>query len=507
MQDTFGQYLKDLRNQNGLTLAQLATKLKMHTANLSKVENGKREFDIKRLPKLCKVFKLDLAEMEKELISEKFAKSVYEKKLDATVFTLAEQKVKYFSKPNQYKENDAISIVEDNPDLFNPHDWRTKPFSNPDGEIRIATLFSGIGAAEQAFKRLKLNHSIAFAGDIDSHVKQSYFANYEIGASDWHDDVTKFTAKKYKGKVDILMGGSPCQAFSMVGKRKGLADIRGTLFYDFARIVEETKPKVFIYENVKGLTNHDGGKTWQVVQDVFHELGYNIFSKILNSKDYGMPQHRERIFCVGFKDHNINFEFPTKIKLEHTMQDFLEDYKGSKYFLKEKGIKFVTSSKNKTKRYTQINGDVMLCQKANQQFNWHGDFVFEPAGENEFDEFIFDVSKVEEKYYLSDKVRDYVLAGGTKNFKTSTKTDLLVARPLLQTMHKMHRAGVDNYVTHNRGKIRKLTPKECLRLMGFRDDFKIAVSDTQMYRQAGNSIVVDVIIALLKQMDITQFTK
>ncbi|MDZ4759015.1 MAG: DNA (cytosine-5-)-methyltransferase [Bacteroidota bacterium] len=507
MQETFGQYLKDLRNQKGFTLSELATKLQMHSANLSKVENGKREFDTKRLPKLCKVFNLDIAEMERELIGEQFARSVYEKKLDPTVLTLAEQKVKYFTKSKEYNEIDALSIIEDNPNLFNQDDWRAKPFSSPDGEIRIGTLFSGIGAAEQAFKRLKLNHSITFAGDIDNFVRQSYFANYEIAASDWHDDVTKFSAKKYKGKVDLLMGGSPCQAFSMVGKRKGLADIRGTLFYDFARIVDETKPKVFIYENVKGLTNHDGGKTWQVVQDVFYELGYNIFSKILNNKDYGMPQHRERIFCVGFKDHSINFEFPSKIKLEQTMQDFLEDYKGSKYFLKEKGIKFVTSSKNKTKRYTQINGDVMLCQKANQQFNWHGDFVFEPAGENEFDEFIFDVNKVEEKYYLSDKVRDYVLTGGTKKIKTSTKTDLPVARPFLQSMHKMHRAGVDNYVTHHRGKIRKLTPKECLRLMGFRDDFKIAVSDTQMYRQAGNSIAVDVIIALLKQMDVTQFSK
>jgi DNA (cytosine-5)-methyltransferase 1 len=113
---------------------------------------------------------------------------------------------------------------------------------------------------------------------------------------------------------------------------------------------------------------------------------------------------------------------------------------------------------------------------------------------------------VEEKYYLSDKVRDYVLSSGTKTFKTSTKTDLEVARPLLQSMHKMHRAGVDNYVTHT-GRIRKLTPKECLRLMGFRDDFKQVVSDTQMYRQAGNSIVVDVLIALLKQMDITKYAK
>ena len=107
---------------------------------------------------------------------------------------------------------------------------------------------------------------------------------------------------------------------------------------------------------------------------------------------------------------------------------------------------------------------------------------------------------------MSDKVREYVLSSGTKSFKTSTKTDLEVARPLLQSMHKMHRAGVDNYVTHT-GRIRKLTTKECLRLMGFRDDFKQVVSDTQIYRQAGNSIVVDVLIALLKQIDITKYAK
>ena len=121
-----------------------------------------------------------------------------------------------------------------------------------------------------------------------------------------------------------------------------------------------------------------------------------------------------------------------------------------------------------------------------------------------FDEFIFDIREVEEKYYLSEKVAKYVLASGTKNFKTSTATDLPVARPLLQSMHKMHRAGIDNYVTH-KGRIRKLTPRECLRLMGFSDDFKIVVSDTAMYQQAGNSIVVDVLIALLKQLDITKY--
>lgn len=391
------------------------------------------------------------------------------------------------------------------PELSFDQDWREKEFSNPQATIKVGTMFSGIGAIEYAFKRLNLNTKIKFACDNDRFVKQSYFANYEIENDNWYIDVHDIDGAKYLGEIDLLVGGSPCQSFSMVGKRRGFEDTRGTLFYEFARVVKESQPKVFIYENVKGLVNHDGGNTFDIIKATFDELGYRYFYQVLNAKDYGMPQHRERIFVIGFKDQSVDFTFPEPINLEYTMQDFLEDFIDSKYYLKEKGVKFVTSSKNRLKRYTQINGDIALCQKANQQFNWHGDFVFELQAEKEFDEFIFDVNQVEEKYYLSDKVRDYVLNTGTKNFRTTIKTDLEVARPLLQSMHKMHRAGVDNYVTHNKGRIRKLTPKECLRLMGFRDDFEQVVSDTQMYRQAGNSIVVDVLIALLKQMDITRY--
>lgn len=368
----------------------------------------------------------------------------------------------------------------------------------------MATCFSGIGAIEQAFKRLKLKHKIIFAGDIDDKCKKSYLANYELDEKCWHSDIHDFNASSYKGQVDLLVGGAPCQAFSMVGKRLGFEDTRGTLFYEFARVIKECQPKVFIFENVKGIVSHDKGRTWQTIKNVFSDLGYDIHEQILNSKDYGIPQHRERMFCIGFKE-KTQFEYPLPIPLEYEMYDFLEDYISSKYFLKEKGVKFVTSTKNRQKCYTQINGDIQLCQKRNQQFNWHGDFVFHPAaGEEDYDEFVFEVKDVEEKYYLSDKVARYVLTPGTKNFKTTIKTDLPVARPLLHTMHKMHRAGVDNYVTH-KGRIRKLTPRECLRLMGFKDDFKIVVSDTSMYQQAGNSIVVDVLIALLKQMDITKY--
>ena len=344
-------------------------------------------------------------------------------------------------------------------------DWRDLEFSHPERKIRLATSFSGIGAIEHAFQRLGLNFEIVFAGDIDDKCKKSYFANYHINEDQWHSDIHNFDATPYLGKVDIFVGGAPCQAFSMVGKRKGFEDTRGTLFREFARVVKECQPKVFIFENVKGLLSHDNGNTWDVIKHTFEDYcGYHICFQTLNSKDYGIPQHRERIFCIGFKEPT-EFVFPSAIPLEYRMYDFLEDYILTKYFLKEKGIKFVTSTKNRMKCYTQINGDVALCQKRNQQFNWHGDFVYHPALEEEpyeegWDEFIFDVRDVEEKYYLSDKVRNYVLAPGTKNFRTSTETDLDVARPLLQSMHKMHRAGVDNYVTH-KGRIRKLTPREC----------------------------------------------
>ena len=392
-------------------------------------------------------------------------------------------------------------------------DWQKKKFHFPKNTINVATLFSGIGAVEHALKRLKLKSNIVFAGDIDPHVKDAYFANYNINQEDWHDDVTEFSAKKYKGKVDLLVGGSPCQSFSMAGRRGGLDDARGTLFYDFIRVVQESNPKIFIFENVRGVINHDGGNTWRVMKDIFNSLSnYSWTFKILNSADYGMPQSRNRLFVVGIRKfvkglRNVNkpFLFPQPISLNKTMQDFLEDHIDSSYYMGEKGVKFVTKIQNQRKHYTQVNGQIALCQKANQQTNWHGDFIFEEV-ENKlkYDEFIFGVKQVDDKYYLSETVKKYVLSSGTKNYKAAPGTDPEIARTLLQSMHKMHRSGVDNYVSH-KGRLRRLTPRECLRLMGFRDSFKIAISDTQTYRQAGNSIVVDVLIALLKELDISLY--
>lgn len=333
--------------------------------------------------------------------------------------------------------------------------------------------------------------------ESQNKVKMSYMENYKIEEKNFHWNVSFLDGTQYRDQVDLFVGGSPCQSFSLVGKQRGLEDTRGTLFYEYARLVSEIRPKVFIYENVKALLSNDEGRTWETIQRIFTELNYTWSYQVLNARDYGVPQNRERIFVVGFRNDLIlenQFSFPNPIPLNKTMQDYLLDNVSGKYYLNKKGVEFVTSEKNLTKRYTQIDGLIQLCQKKNQQFNWHGDFVFE---EENIDK--EKTMKDLEKYFLSEKIRKYVLASGTKNFYSKPETDLEIARPLLTTMHKMHRAGVDNYVT-TEGRLRKLTPRECLRLMGFCDSFKIVVSDTSAYQQAGNSIVVDVLINIMKSI-------
>ncbi|WP_077368181.1 DNA cytosine methyltransferase [Anaerosalibacter sp. Marseille-P3206] len=331
--------------------------------------------------------------------------------------------------------------------------------------------------------------------ESQNKVKKSYMANYDLNPDDYHWNVSFLDGNQYRDKIDLFVGGSPCQSFSLVGKQRGLEDTRGTLFYEYARLIYEIQPKVFIYENVKAVLSNDDGNTWRTMKKVFDDLNYDWSYDVLNSKDYGIPQNRERLFVVGFrkdiKKNRKKFIFPSPKPLEKTMKDFLLDNVSGKYYLSKKGVKFVTNKKNIDKRYTQIDGDIQLCQKKNQQFNWHGDFVFEEENKDK-EKTIKDL----EKYFLSEKVKKYVLSSGTKGFYSKPEIDLDIARPLLTSMHKMHRAGVDNYVT-TEGRIRKLTPRECLRLMGFCDSFKIVVADTPAYQQAGNSIVVDVLIAIM----------
>ncbi len=388
---------------------------------------------------------------------------------------------------NKYQDIQNTKANIDNSGI----DWQTKSFSHPKRTIRLGTSFSGIGAIEHSFHRLGLNCKIQFAGDIDKNCKKAYFANYNITEEQWHKDIHEFDATPFKGKIDLFVGGAPCQAFSLRGKHGGFEDTRGTLFREFARVVIECQPKVFIFENVRGMLYHDKGNTWNVIHNTFEkDCGYQVYYQILNSKDYGIPQSRDRIYCIGFKKE-VDFKYPAPIKLVKTVYDLLEDIIDDKYFLKEKGFHFITESVNHKKSYTQINGTVQLCQKRNQQFNWHGDFIYHPFTEennqpHDFLEKVHLINDAEESYYIASNVGERTI------FPDGNGNHVL-------------RRGKNVKCDTSKGWFRKLTPRECLRLMGFDDSFKIVVSDTETYKQAGNSIVVDVLMALLKQIDITKY--
>lgn len=354
--------------------------------------------------------------------------------------------------------------------------------------LNIATVFSGIGSFEYALKEMGIKYKTIFACDngerilekdinqinneiaglnhnqiknyIDklyddlnkkNFVYETYKANYDINEEDFYQDIRFLDGSIYKDQIDIFVGGSPCQSFSICGHYKGLEDTKGTLFFDYARIVKEIKPKVFIYENVPGMLSHNKGKTFEVISNVFNSLEYDWDYKIINAKDCGIPQNRKRLFVVGFKKElNIkNFEFPNPIELDKTMDYYLETTVDKKYYHGEKGFKWVTNKKNIGRR-VGINSKISRTQSANQQFNWCGDAIFTP---------------IEKCEWARNDSRIYV----------------------------------GNY-NNQEGTIRKMTPRECLRLMGYNDSFKIVVPDKQIYRQCGNSIVVDVLKLIFEKI-------
>lgn len=282
-----------------------------------------------------------------------------------------------------------------------------------------------------------------------NYVKKSYLANYQIENDAWYEDVRFLDGKQYNGSVDLFCGGSPCQSFSTYGKKKGLEDARGTLFYDYARLIKEINPKVFIYENVKGLLTHDKGRTWDIIKNIFEKLNYKIYHKVLDAQHYGLPQMRERIFVVGIRNDiakKASFQFPSQIQLTKTSKDYLDKEVDNIYYLGQKGFEWATS-KSKNKNKTRVNRDIIGCQTANQQDNWIGDLRVEYP---------------QQRHYNDPRIYIGVYEG--------------------------HPAVA-----------RKMTPNECVRLMGF-EHFKIVVNDIKMYRQAGNSIAVPVLNALIKQL-------
>ncbi|MCK9479268.1 MAG: DNA (cytosine-5-)-methyltransferase [Firmicutes bacterium] len=356
--------------------------------------------------------------------------------------------------------------------------------------INLGTVFSGIGAIEHALDRLKIPHKIEFACDngerklktnVDqvlksiegmnnfesneyitqlyeeecgvNYIEQTYRANYHVNDNSFYQDVRFLDGNQYRDTIDLFVGGSPCQSFSVGGKRGGLEEARGTLFYDYARLVKEIKPKVFIYENVPGMLTHDKGKTWEIISKIFDDSEYYWTYWVLNAKDYDLPQNRRRIFVIGFhNEYKENFEKllkPKPLHLDIYMDNLLENNVDNKYYLPEKGFLRVIDPKHK--RHVAINRKIGRCQIANQQFNWYGDMRFETTLP---------------KRLLDD---DRIYKG---------------------------------YFNGVFGVARCLTPRECLRLMGFTDNFIIpeGVIDQKMYRQTGNSIAVNVLMEIMNRI-------
>lgn len=291
--------------------------------------------------------------------------------------------------------------------------------------MRVVSLFSGIGGLDKGF--IDAGYDVIWANDFDKYAVQTYRANYKNTIV--FGDINSIQLNEIPD-CDVLIGGFPCQPFSLMGEKRGFSDARGTLFFRIAEILQykiknNKKPAVVVLENVRNFKTHDGGKSFSTIERILSEdLGYKVFVSILNSADYGVPQTRNRTYIVCFANSNIAFDFPKKIDLTNTLQDILEP-------------------------------------------------------------------EVDAKYFLSDRILPTILSNGTGGYQAKSEIDLLIARPLCATMGKMHRASQDNYVTQ-KGKIRRLTPRECARLQGFGDDFIIPVSDAQAYKQFGNAVTVNV---------------
>ena len=360
--------------------------------------------------------------------------------------------------------------------------------------ITIGTDFSGIGSPEQALIKLGVKHKSMFACDVDKYAKQSYLANYN--PETFYDDITTRDHNEAP-YVDLYVAGFPCQTFSMAGKRKGFEDTRGTLFFDLLKYLKAKKPKYFVLENVNGLLSHNGGRTFLTILDCLAKtvnrqysfstyedgLNYHIYYKVLNTKDYGIPQNRERVFIVGFRDKKHSFKFPKKIPLELKLKDILQDNPNSKYYLRNDDIEEVKKSTYQGDRIHNINGN-MSCLSAQGGNKLRGVGI-----------------EVDEKYFKVNPVK----LGNSEKFGGSIIVGKSESSYCLRSSNNGAGVKIEN-------KIRRLTPLECFRLQGFPDSFHkkcvdAGLSDTQLYKQAGNSMTVDVMAYLIKEILINEITE
>lgn len=346
--------------------------------------------------------------------------------------------------------------------------------------IKHLELFAGIGGFRHAIEILCRDFNlesknIGFS-EIDSYAIKTYKANFETENEIEMGDVVSFVQDKTNIKnmedFDLLTGGFPCQSFSMMGKQKGFKDMRGNVFFQIIEIIKIKKPKYILLENVKNITSHNKGETLKVIIESFITAGYPyVYYDVFNSKEFSLAQTRNRVYIFASREKISNgFKFDA----EHVISSFGK--------IKEKAT------------VVKHNATYKILDK-----------------------------NVDNKYYLSEIIKPTILADGSKNFKSKSSIDQLIARPLTATMAKMHRACQDNYFSDDfincdnkehyslkefskdelaKKRIRRLTPKEAFLLQGFKDTFfenarKTGVSDSQLYKQAGNAVSVNTVYAIL----------
>lgn len=371
--------------------------------------------------------------------------------------------------------------------------------------IKVGSDFSGVGAFNQALNRLGIEYKELFACDMDKFARQTFIHNY--GEPEYYP-TNVYDREIPSQSLEIYMTSPPCQAFSLAGKRLGKEDKRGILFFNSHEFIKINKPKYFIFENVKGLLSDDGGKTFQewinmlggksvngvpVLFPHDDSVEYHLYWKVLNAKEHGVPQNRERVFLIGIRDDSDNtFRWPVEESLSKRLKDILENEVDDKYFLSDKIINTLLIDNNKVKSGTSKGYEVI----------------------NEGDSINFSFPK-------SKGRRGRVGKGVAQTLDTGCQQGILIgdyrsdegfrwrkdgASPAIMAMMrdtwKENFTGQNPPIIQRDYKIRRLTPRECFRLMDFPDSFTWPVSDSQAYKQAGNSIVVRVLEKIIKNLNL-----
>jgi DNA (cytosine-5)-methyltransferase 1 len=412
----------------------------------------------------------------------------------------------------------------------------------------IGSDFSGVGAFDQALIRLGIDYKTIFACDMDKYARQTYIQNY--GEPQYYPE-NVYDREIPNQSLDIYMTSPPCQAFSLAGKRKGEDDKRGILFYNSHEFIQKNKPRFFIFENVKGLLSDDNGKTFQRWIDFLggktingnptifpHEdsVPYHIYFKVLNAKNYGVPQNRERIFIIGIRDdQDNNFSFPKPYHLEKRLKDVLEYDVDEKFYLSDTLLTWIDKHRAKrdsSNKYPLEEDDISGCMTARYGKNGAEDpYVFQEKAEviqlNPSKESnggkqpyqqnrIYDINginpalsagqnlwggniiKLEDEIHLEGVMEKY-----NKEINQSINQDICTGIDASYYKGFGVRQGKCRQVVKDKYKIRRLTPRECFRLMDFPDTFDFSVvSNSQAYKQAGNSIVVNVLCEIIKKLNL-----